>query len=197
MFRTNQSNKFRPSVNGFVRFASQLNGGGTISDEQASRAFFQIAHGTDVSPYEPYQSNILTTPEDVTLRKVGDTQDELDLETGELTQRIGEVVLNGSESWVYEAYYTNDNVYGCYIGLHTISQKPKPNNFNFVNNIFPSITNNTYTEEGFATNPGVLSLRIAKNKLETVDLDGFKKYLQNNPVTLQYPLATPVVSQVD
>ena len=48
---------------------------------------------------EPFKSNILTTSEEVELRGIGDVKDELNLITGELTQRIGEVVLNGSEKW--------------------------------------------------------------------------------------------------
>ena len=49
--------------------------------------------------YEPYKSNILTVNEDVTLRGIGDVKDELNLLTGELTQRIGGVILDGSEKW--------------------------------------------------------------------------------------------------
>lgn len=48
------------------------------------------------SAYEPFKSNILTVNEDVTLRSNGDICDELNLLTGQLTQRIGEdgVVLS-------------------------------------------------------------------------------------------------------
>lgn len=39
------------------------------------------------SPYEPYKSNILTVNEDVELGSVGEVKDELNLLTGQLTQR--------------------------------------------------------------------------------------------------------------
>lgn len=57
---------------------------------------FQLEEGTTTTPYEPYKSNILTVNEDVTLRSNGDICDELNLLTGQLTQRIGEdgVVLS-------------------------------------------------------------------------------------------------------
>ena len=45
------------------------------------------------------KSNILTVNEDVELRGVGDVKDELNLLTGELTQRIGEIVFDGTEKW--------------------------------------------------------------------------------------------------
>ena len=57
----------------------------------------QLEEGTQVTPYEPFKSNILSTSEDVALRGVGDVKDTLDCLTGEITERIGEVVLNGSE----------------------------------------------------------------------------------------------------
>lgn len=156
----------------------------------------QIEEGSVATSYEPYKSSILSCNEEVELRGIGDVRDTLNLLTGELTQRIGEVVLDGSENWIYEPTYTNENVYGCYILLHQLSQPPKPYNFSFANNVFPNITNSSYRSEGFATNPGTLSLRIAKDKLESADLSGFKKYLQNHPVTLQYPLATESIKTV-
>ena len=57
---------------------------------------YQIEKGKTPSSYEPYKSNILTVNEDVELRGIGDVKDELNLITGELTQRIGEIVLDGS-----------------------------------------------------------------------------------------------------
>ena len=56
----------------------------------------QLEQGSTVTPYEPYKTNILTVNEDVTLRSNGDICDELNLLTGQLTQRIGEdgVVLS-------------------------------------------------------------------------------------------------------
>ena len=59
----------------------------------------QLEEGDIATTYEPYQSNILTSPKDLELHGIGDVRDELNLLTGELTQRIGEVVLNGSEKW--------------------------------------------------------------------------------------------------
>ena len=55
----------------------------------------QLEEGSVLTDYEPYKSNILTVNEEVELRGVGDVRDELDLLTMEVTQRIGEVILNG------------------------------------------------------------------------------------------------------
>lgn len=55
-----------------------------------------VEEGAVATSYEPYKTNILTVNEDVTLRSNGDICDELNLLTGQLTQRIGEdgVVLS-------------------------------------------------------------------------------------------------------
>ena len=56
----------------------------------------QVEQGSIATPYEPYKSNILTTPEEVVLREVNGVRDTLNLMTGEYVQRIGEVVLDGT-----------------------------------------------------------------------------------------------------
>lgn len=74
---------------------------GEIPQEELFEAskFIQLEKATSATPYEPYKSNILSTPEDLELRGIGNVKDELNLMTGELTQRIGEIVLDGSGNW--------------------------------------------------------------------------------------------------
>lgn len=62
--------------------------------------------------YEPYKSNILTVNEEVELGSVGDVKDELNLLTGELTQRIGQELLNTNNPNIKlfrTAYHHNTN----------------------------------------------------------------------------------------
>ena len=57
----------------------------------------QIEQDTTATSYEPYKSNILTVNEPIELRGIGEVQDTLDCLTGEMPERIGEVVLDASE----------------------------------------------------------------------------------------------------
>ena len=50
----------------------------------------QVEESTSTTSYEPYKAIILTVNEEIELRGIGDVKDELDLLTGQLTQRIGE-----------------------------------------------------------------------------------------------------------
>ena len=58
-----------------------------------------MVYDTSITPYEPYQSNILTVNDEVELRGFGKVQDTLDLKTGELTQCITEYTITGDEKW--------------------------------------------------------------------------------------------------
>nr|DAU79146.1 MAG TPA: tail fiber protein [Caudoviricetes sp.] len=87
---TNKTNEAK-----YVRLRQTNQNGSLNSDD----ILFQLEEGSIATSYEPYKSNILTVNEDVELRGIGDVQDTLDLMTGELTERIGEIVLDGSENW--------------------------------------------------------------------------------------------------
>lgn len=59
----------------------------------------QLEIGNEATSYEPYKSNILSTPSDLELRGVGDVQDELNLLTGELTNYYGERIVTEEDSF--------------------------------------------------------------------------------------------------
>jgi hypothetical protein len=158
----------------------------------------QIEYGSIATPYEPYKSNILTVNEDITLRGIGDVQDELDLETGKLSQRIGEVVLDGSEDWVSgnnANWDNNGNTMGFYFDF-----KNSKNNSCYSDKL-PLITNiQTADTEGIyiASKSSWIGIRVLKTKLNGLTtVDELKIWLQQNPITIQYQLATESIKTVD
>ena len=72
-------------------------------------ATVQLEEGSTATEYEPYKTNILTVNEEVTLRGIGDVKDTLDFLTGEVTERIGDVVIDGTQNGVYD-YVTNEQL---------------------------------------------------------------------------------------
>lgn len=92
--------------------------------------------------YEPYKSNILSTSEDITLRGIGNVKDELNLLTGELTENIGEMIINGNET-----YYNGANASNYYIYFR----------FTYHNNNKPLISDKLPTVFG-ALSKGCLSI---------------------------------------
>ena len=142
-----------------------------------------------VDSLEPYKSNILTVNEDVTLRGVGDVKDELDLMTGEVTQRVGKTTITGDMFPNLVSWGRNNNT-------ETMC-------FENFNNVLPFEWNQVISAdwpiswEGFSPaltheyfNPygGQGIFRIKRSRLETEDENGFKKWLNENPITIYHPV---------
>ena len=165
----------------------------------------QIEKGTQVTPYEPYKTNILTVNEDVTLRGIGDVRDTLDLTTGELTQRIGEIVLDGSEDWTNQSVHdrTNTKRYILSINDTNLSEiySSTSVNVNLLSNFKANSPINRDTDiEGITMicwNKTTKDISIRVNKTTVNSLDEFKNWLSQNPITLQYHQASESIKTVD
>ena len=166
----------------------------------------QVEEGSVATAYEPYKSNTLSTPEEVVLRSLPNgVKDTLNLMTGEYVQRIGEVILDGSddEQWRVDTHLPNNYKYliplinGYYVQGRIITT--------VVSNKFPSINNGNdggggQDVESVCINgwaQGNLNLSISKTKLSNGTINELREYLSQNPITVQYQLATPVVKTVD
>ena len=166
--------------------------GGDLLDNK-----IQLEEGSTVTAYEPYKSNILTVNEDVELRGIGDVKDTLDLTTGEVVERIGECVFDGSESIKMD--YPNNLVDTLAFVITNTSNNNKDNGV-IESNLFQGIDGNTYwnvDKEGIMSSSSGFKVRILKTKLNTVDINGVKQWLSQNSLTVQYQLATESVKTVD
>lgn len=150
---------------------------------------------------EPYKTNILMVNEDVELRGIGDVKDELNLLTGEVVERIGEMVLDGSEDeeWLRNQQNDGEKTVVFYIAS-LFNHRPKVIMDKFTP--CPSNINNFWTpyqndSENHLNNNNDLAIRISKSKLSSVDVSGFRQWLSQNPITVQYQLATESIKTVD
>ena len=152
----------------------------------------QIEEGSTSTTYEPYQTIILSTPEDLELRGIGDIQDELDCLTGEVTERIKEVVLNGSENWVgrngatYYAYMIND-----------FFDHPNADGISSHFNFIKGGASSTQSEESICSAATQKSLSLFTNNPQLSTVEQLKSYLASNPIIVQYQLATESIKTVD
>nr|DAV22545.1 MAG TPA: hypothetical protein [Caudoviricetes sp.] len=127
------------------------------------------------------------------------------IEGNKLVQRVGKVVLDGTENWALRV--TNDDylVYNCG-GLNILktstdygrsSQKMICEQFAPSN--ISSMNSTAITKEGIClreSGTGFI-LSISKNKLDTQNLAGFKSYLQSNPVTVTYELDSQIIHSLE
>ena len=156
----------------------------------------QIEKGATATPYEPYKSNILTVNEPIELRGIGDVRDELDLLTGEKVERIGEIVLDGSENWSR----FSENKFHLKIDnwklASTITTNAKADKINVVpysqyqSSSLPNISR--YNGDNY----GIFLYTGGSGWCED-DVTSLKTKLQSNPITVQYELTTGSIKTVD
>lgn len=159
----------------------------------------QVEEGSVATSYEPYKTSILSCNEDVVLRGIGDVQDTLDCLTGEVTERIGENVLDDSaeiSTSSLNSILINTMVFG--IAVPDIKKVQTAQ----INDKFPSINSNTndnndYEHSYVSPSSERIWFFIDKSKLTENSINGVKQWLSQNPITIQYELATPIVSTID
>lgn len=164
----------------------------------------QLEEGSVTTSYKPYKTNILTVNGDVELRGIGDVQDTLDCLTGEVTERIGEVVLDGSEdeNWHMDMVSNNDTRLNMTfkVGLDNIIDCDFATTGmlcdRFIQVTGSSLWANDVQGVGSSNGSG-LKIGIPKSNLTTQDVNGFRYWLSQNPVTVQYQLKTPTIKTVD
>ena len=181
-----------------------------ITDEELSllKNSIQMETSSSKTTYEPYKTNILTVNEEVELRGIGNVKDELDCLTGKVTERIGEVVLDGSENWQLDGhslnisgindnlcFYTKD-INNTYLGGDywdnaggILSSKLSTYGYNYLTGVLENY-------QGIAIVDGRIAISIDKDLLSSNDSIGLKEWLQSNPLTVQYELAEPVIKTV-
>lgn len=168
----------------FIRFAMET---------QTIPQWIQLEEATSPTSYESYKSSILSYNDDVTLRGIGDVRDTLDCLTGEIVERVGVGVFDGSEDEGWQLLDSNDN----YVTF--VTYRPLPNikdNKNSICDKLPFQGHMTpedaeyHSVQSFGSYINVLSSK-ASNVVE------FKNWLSQNNLTIYYPLTTESIKTVD
>ena len=147
----------------------------------------QLEIGAETTSYEPYKTNILSTPEDLELRGIGDVKDTLDLTTGEVVQNIYEFTLDGSQNIDNEGdllyYYLP-------FGVHNNRSNSDK---------LPSITVGQFLDglTGVAPQNRGNSSRVYIKVNGITTKEEMKNFFLNNPTTIQCILETPTIKTVD
>jgi hypothetical protein len=145
------------------------------------------------------KTNILTVNEEVELRGIGDVKDELDLLTGELTQRVGEIVLDKNQTWFIDNTGSLENTNIFYTGKQ---ENMKPLETTQRGNCLLCDTIPIIPRLYFEDVRGVMTnidprIYVRIEKTIAPDVESFKTWLSLNPITLKYLFETPIVKTVD
>lgn len=120
------------------------------------------------------------------------------VEENKLIQRVEKVVLDGSldEEWGTSSITPQEKTIIFQSTL--ISKKVKPNSY-LLSDKFNKLI--TWNDTEVVTIGGTGNIRIYiginRDRLETEDLTGFLKWLSENPVTVYYELATPIIHNLE
>ena len=143
-----------------------------------------------LSEYDWSQFHMYELDSTINLRSLPNgVKDELNLLTGEYIQRVGEVVLDGSEGWMVSENFTSTfNSY--YSVIDNSTYKPT-----FINDKLMSLygADSLGVKQGFYMGNYIGQLApFISTSLATVD--ELKSWLQSNPIKVQYELAEPIIS---
>ena len=155
----------------------------------------QLEEATAKTAHEDYKTNILHTPEIVTLRSLPNgVRDELNLNTGEYTKHIGEIVLNGSEDWEY----TNETFRSRIIRDKVFEQVTASDRekIYLICDKYKSIAYSAPWNSG-----EFIALHVSKQIVfrdeRFNEVNDWKQYLSQNPVMVQYQLAIPITTTIE
>ena len=186
----------------YARIRTRKDDSSPMTESEVSAIQAQLEEGSNATSYEAHKSNILHTPEEVVLRSLPNgVCDTLNVETGEYVQRIGEITFNGSETW-QESGNVAPNHYCAFTRVegskNVLSYNIMCNSLPVKNILSPKIDYegcvfNAWTSGNMAN----VVVKIANSKLSSASVNGVKAYLQSNPLTVQYELATPIIKTVD
>ena len=164
-----------------------------------------ISESEAMTTYEPYKSSILSLPEEVVLRSLPNgVCDTFNTRTGVYTQRIGEVQLQDVDRW--DRYALKDefpDVVGFYTSFEWQFGKRYGNRYNYHGVLPPSESDKlpgSLTENNeviVVNNTLYIKLAVNRTRLNSLDSNGLKQWLKSNPITLQYQLATPIITKIN
>lgn len=197
-YHSKRTFKFNSGENDYIVVAFTCH---TTSKQQVQLALYE---GTVLpTTYEPFKSNILSTPEDVVLRGIGGVKDTLDCLTGEVTERIGEIVADGTQSYTY--HLSNEEFYTVRI---PVTIKPNTSSGLIVCDKLKTITYSNYfdlVDEGVSLYIGdsttiesvYLSLKKERLNGDSTTVGDVQEWLSQNHLTIQYHLGSESVKTVD
>ena len=163
----------------------------------------QIEEGTVSTEYEDYQSNEYTINlnNNELVKLTDDTKDEITIDKNgnvSLSKRIGKVVLNGTENWIFNESGTNYIRFTLFINDLINNQE---NNKKYVasdyfvsSSIDEAVTDSADANRICAVSNQRLLIKLVNDNV--MNLDDFKAWLSENNVTVYYELAEPTTSSL-
>ena len=178
----------------------------THGDSTSTKAVFsniQLEEGTTATEYEPYKESVKTLYLNSPLLE-GDTIEYIDEKITHI-KRYSKIVFNGDENWHIGAESAGWNQSGDSTAFHIYD-----NESGLVDKKMSgiAISNRLIHVEGsdLVSSPNIMAfglghrnysiIRIKNSKLNSLDADGCKKWLSENPINIIYELNEPIYETI-
>ena len=183
----------------YVSFRVGIN----LSGNTCTFSDFMVLYGThtwdDVTEFIPYQGFETTALQlNQPLRELPNGVKDT-IENGVVTRRVGEITFNGSETWLKNAGNTNNWLYHIaitHVNAKGLCDSLPHNEIDVINSDGSGINrvgfNFTQYEKVMYLNVGYYMEQAGL----TNTVDNLKTWLQSNPITVWYELATPTTEQI-
>ena len=167
---------------------------------------FQVEQGDTATEYEPYKQNNITFYLNEPLRGVGDIKDKVYVKEDKVVveRNCSSVTFDGSDDEEYIIWENNSKKPSqeCFVLLNSMKHIPNiamssdgHSGLNYTSNNFTRVN---VSQVGFVMQYYIsMHFGLPKAVLKTDNIAGFRQYLQNNPTTVVYQLATPVYEEVE
>lgn len=160
----------------------------------------QLEIGTTATDYQPYQGFETTTLQlNQPLRELPNGVKDT-IENGVVPRRVGEITYDGSsdENWDLNGLYGEK-----YVRFSTSAPNITTSPYKVGNVICDKFPYRPYEDssvspdsEYIIAGSGYMYVLIEKSRLSESTAQGFKTWLQFNPITVWYQLATPITEQI-
>ncbi|MCQ2581109.1 MAG: hypothetical protein MJ164_02970 [Alphaproteobacteria bacterium] len=192
------------SVNLYIKDITKWN---TLDEQQFKQAMSGVMlyyqRATDENWTAPTLRTIYL---DEPLRKVGEYADVLDYKNGTITRNVGVKVLDGTEDWSSQTI-SLEQTFGPYISMSNWGAAQLSNRFpnylycshfkNSASGVAATELNVIAPNSNFSNMLFAVDKRICGNDLTSWKAWLTAQYAAGTPVTVYYPLATPVVEQIE
>lgn len=155
----------------------------------------QLEMGEVITNYVPHKSHKTENLLDETLRKINNNVYD-EIVGNKLIRRVGEIILDGRESnRLIPATHGSEN-FTFYIDTNELATSNSA--INIISNTLPTLYQAwSNTQEGISIfSNKTIWVTIRNSKLQTVNLDGAKQWFKDNPTTIYYELAEPIIEEL-
>lgn len=154
----------------------------------------QIEEASTATNYQPYQSQSLNYTLSKPLYRLSDTvYDYIDLNKGKIVRNVGIVTFDGShDEEISKVSNTNINVYQFSNAINSIEKYTKYSKCDSFQ-VATSYKNDLLINDN-KIYTAIISCYLSFDKMDTVEK--LRTYLQQNPITVYYQLATPTEEDI-